>query len=56
MDAYVLQNTKFDRELMEESTECSDCLPLCSKARFRVFSSHFPLNRNGLEQHSSPML
>lgn len=57
MEAFVLQNTIFDRELLEESTECLDCLPLCSKTRFRVFSSHFPLNKKGLERYNnSPML
>lgn len=56
MDAYVLQNTVFDRELMEESTECLECLPLCTKTRFRVFSSHAPLNRKSLEQSKSSLL
>lgn len=50
MDAYVLENTNFDRELMEESTSCPECLPLCSKTRFRIFSSHFPLTKKGLEE------
>lgn len=49
MDAYVLENTKFDSELMEESTECFDCLPLCTKTHFRVYSSHFPLDEKTLK-------
>lgn len=56
IDAFVLQSTRFDRELMDESTECLECLPICTKTRFRIFSSHFPLNRETLEKSKLPIL
>lgn len=56
MDSYVIQNMKFERELIDNSIECLECLPLCSKSGYRVSTTNFPLNRNGLLQTESNLL
>lgn len=56
MDSFIIPNMNFDRKLTEDSIECMDCLPLCTKTYYRVFSTNFALNKTELERSDSPLL
>lgn len=56
LDSFIIPNMEFDRRLIDDSLECLECLPLCSKTQYRVFSSEFPLSKKGLEESQSSLL
>lgn len=40
----------------DDSIECLECLPICSKTNFRVLPSYFELYSEGLKKSNLPLL
>ncbi|XP_055304381.1 pickpocket protein 28-like [Sitodiplosis mosellana] len=40
----------------DDTIECLECLPICSKTYFRVLPSYFELNKKGLEANNMPLM